>query len=677
MLAILWLSGGTLWGQKDSLRLALIGQLDYGQTVNDVWAYVDSSGHEYALLGTSIGPAIIDLGNPAQPEELFFYLGPDVLWRDLKTYGPYAYVSNEFGGGIQIIDLRFLPDSAPTKAVVLQGVQTAHNLWVDEKGYLYVVGMDQFEGGIMILDLRNDPWNPTFVGSYSEAYVHDIYVRGDTAYAAELGRGLTLIDLRDRSAPVSINSHLYPASLTHNTWLNQDGTVCFTTDERDDGFIIAWDVTDPSDVRELDRIKAQLSNGLAAPHNVHVFNDYLVVSHYTDGVWIFDASRPDHLVTVGYYDTSPRINGGFDGCWGAYPFLPSGYLLASDQDQGLFVLRPDFRRAAFWDVVVQDADGGFPLSGVKVQILGQEEGFTNHQGYYSLGVIDSGEVAIRVSLTGYRSDTVLVQLMPGQTLRDTLALQSYPRGTLRLTLLDEGNQSPLSEVQVLSEVVSGGEVVEYTWVTDSVGQLEVSGVLAGDHQFLLGKWGYEQSERSASLPANQTSNLIFELPQTYEDDFVLDLGWEVLSTQPTGAWTRNVPGGTFLNLGFIYGINPNQDASGDRGEACFFTGAGLPFESPERNDLDAGFTRLTSPEIDLAKFKQPLLSLQYWLTNLRLDGTAFTKGAGSLKIRQWYQGLSFDLLTLDTVLTNGWISLDSIPLLNFRDTIQLEFLVEA
>ena len=78
------------------------------------------------------------------------------------------------------------------------------------------------------------------------------------------------------------------------------------------------------------------------PHNTHVFGDYLVTSYYTSGVTIIDASDPFNLIEVAYYDTSPSSGGSFDGCWGAYPYLPSGLILATDQQEGLFVLHTPY-----------------------------------------------------------------------------------------------------------------------------------------------------------------------------------------------------------------------------------------------------------------------------------------------------------------------------------------------
>ena len=74
-----------------------------------------------------------------------------------------------------------------------------------------------------------------------------------------------------------------------------------------------------------------------------VGNDFVVLSYYDDGLQIFKIDDPNNPVQVGYWDTDPdgqTYQG--DGAWGAYPYLPSGNLIASDIQNGLFVVRPSF-----------------------------------------------------------------------------------------------------------------------------------------------------------------------------------------------------------------------------------------------------------------------------------------------------------------------------------------------
>jgi hypothetical protein len=49
-----------------------------------------------------------------------------------------------------------------------------------------------------------------------------------------------------------------------------------------------------------------------------------------------DISDPINPVEVGYFDTSDWT-GLYDGNWGTYAYLPSGYIISSDRNNGLFI----------------------------------------------------------------------------------------------------------------------------------------------------------------------------------------------------------------------------------------------------------------------------------------------------------------------------------------------------
>jgi len=56
-------------------------------------------------------------------------------------------------------------------------------------------------------------------------------------------------------------------------------------------------------------------------------------------VQVFDISDPTNPVRIGFYDTFEGNDAFFfAGNWGVYPYLPSGNILASDMQNGLFVL---------------------------------------------------------------------------------------------------------------------------------------------------------------------------------------------------------------------------------------------------------------------------------------------------------------------------------------------------
>src|SRR6185369_16524136 len=90
-----------------------------GQRLAGVWHYVDPFNKEYALVGTERGISIVDVTNPTLPVFILQVPGITNRWHEIKTWGSYAYATTEgidpagFNDGLQIINLNYLPDSAP------------------------------------------------------------------------------------------------------------------------------------------------------------------------------------------------------------------------------------------------------------------------------------------------------------------------------------------------------------------------------------------------------------------------------------------------------------------------------------------------------------------------------------------------------------------------------------
>ena len=112
----------------DSQNVRLVGQLPYSYT-SDIWGYETPDGHDFALVGGYNGTYIVDVStNPAFPAETGFIPGAGSIWRDLKVHDHYAYVTNESGNGLDIIDLsvswnQFL-------AGRYQDIWTDHNIFI-------------------------------------------------------------------------------------------------------------------------------------------------------------------------------------------------------------------------------------------------------------------------------------------------------------------------------------------------------------------------------------------------------------------------------------------------------------------------------------------------------------------------------------------------------------------
>jgi len=123
----------SLLGQTGSPNVPFLANFDdYHSTgYNDCWGYTASNGREYALLGVLNGTSIIDITDTDNLNEIAFIPSSNSTWKDIKTYQHYAYVVNETGGGLQIIDLSNLPGSA-SLINTWNGINASHNIYIDE-----------------------------------------------------------------------------------------------------------------------------------------------------------------------------------------------------------------------------------------------------------------------------------------------------------------------------------------------------------------------------------------------------------------------------------------------------------------------------------------------------------------------------------------------------------------
>lgn len=403
LLLLLSLTAFSNYAQKN-IELLSVKRLN--TTLSDVWGYT-ANGKEYALVGLKDAFAIVDVTDPEQPQTLFTVPGASSIWRDIHTWNDHAYVVNETDGGMLIVDMSDLPNSISTNSWTADTLlKKAHNLWIDENGFVYIFGFNSLNGqipyndrGVLIADLNNDPKNPQFVNMYSENYVHDGYVRGDTMWLGEISAGFfSVVDVSDKNNLQVLATNQTPSRFTHNVWLSDNGKTLYTTDEVDGGYIASYNVSDLNNISELKRYREDPRTGLI-PHNTHVLGNYLWNSYYTYGVNLVDATRPDNLVEVGRYDTSPfPSEPEYEGCWGTYPFLPSGNILATDIQEGLFILTPTYTRACYLEGTITDSLTSGALNDVKIELIGTgKETRSNISGEYKMGIVDAGNYDVRLS----------------------------------------------------------------------------------------------------------------------------------------------------------------------------------------------------------------------------------------------------------------------------------------
>lgn len=329
--------------------MQLLSHLPFNQNCSDITGFYQDN-REFAVIGLQNGAAIVDVTDPYNPYEIEIIDGSSSTWRDLKYWNRHVYIGTEAEDGVKIVSVDN-PDQ-PILVNTILDFETSHNIYIDSDGFLYVVGADRIPFGesndIYIYDLE-DPASPNLIGTWNlengvssqAGYCHDIEVYNNKLYCASIYVGyFRIIDVTDKSNPTTILSHFtgIDGVSTHDVAISEDENYLFTGDENLGGHIKAWDISDYSNINLIDEY--QTENGAEhSAHNLYIKpgTNQLYISYYADGTRILDIANPFDLKEIAYYDFSD-IEGLYVSNWGVYPYLPSGNIISSDIEQGLFVL---------------------------------------------------------------------------------------------------------------------------------------------------------------------------------------------------------------------------------------------------------------------------------------------------------------------------------------------------
>lgn len=348
---------------QDSLNMRKMANLSgMGTAYNDIWGYTWGN-KEYAVVGSNTAINIVDVTDCRNPVlENQWVDGGSKTWRDFKEYREYVYaVCDNCNEGLQTIN----KDTYATWQSNGDFVQ-AHNIFIDHSsGKLYVAGSNSLSRGLYVYDLTITPKTPQLLAAIdfqdwdgitggANWYVHDLYVRNDTAYCSHGYRGHAVWDMSDLTNIVQIGERLFDGGYNHSSWPHDDLPYEYVAKEVENGLPLEiYDNSDWSDI-EIDGTFSHTihtptgSVTRSTPHNPYFHNDRLFVSNYHDGLKVYDLADPLDPQILAYYDTYDTNNGyygngpsqrSYEGCWGTYPFLPSGCLLASDIDFGLYTLK--------------------------------------------------------------------------------------------------------------------------------------------------------------------------------------------------------------------------------------------------------------------------------------------------------------------------------------------------
>ena len=334
------------------------------------------------------GTSFVDISNPTQP----VYLGNlpthgafGSPWRDIKVYANHAFIVSEaLNHGMQVFDLTQLETMDRTSLPVTfgetahyNGAASSHNVFINEdSGFAYMVGNSgkrSCSGGLHMVDISN-PTSPSFAGCFAgDGYTHDVqcvnyngpdqdYQGSEICFASNEDT-VTIVDVTDKANPALISKFGYTdASYTHQGWLSPDHSFFIFDDELDeiDG-VVANTTTRIIDATNLDLPVFSTSgsatvgydaNGVytgpstSIDHNLYMVGGCAVQANYRSGLRIVDLrdalGAPESLVDeLGFFDIwPPDDDAAFNGMWSNYAFFPSGNIVASGIEQGLYVLKP-------------------------------------------------------------------------------------------------------------------------------------------------------------------------------------------------------------------------------------------------------------------------------------------------------------------------------------------------
>lgn len=336
-----------------------------GGDCSAVFGYKDAGGNEFAIIGSKTAINIFnvnDCGNPVNVLTLSDTY--NTSWREFASFQNYVYsvCDGPCYSGLHIINMNTMTATVQTNIFT-----KAHTIFVEQAtGRMYVMGSKSSTGQDRLLIYTLDtevvdgityngtPANPALIKIFPTTYIHDMFVKNNLGYASHIyDYKLRVWDLTNVNSITETGHYYYDSGkYNHSSWLHNDGVTLVEATElpRGEPLTVLKKIPGNPALQLVGTLKEPLEFPIASdsrPHNPHINGNYMYVACYEDGVQVFDVanvSSQNTIKRVAYYDTYIQNNGtgypsGFAGCWGVYPFLTSGCILASDINNGLFTLK--------------------------------------------------------------------------------------------------------------------------------------------------------------------------------------------------------------------------------------------------------------------------------------------------------------------------------------------------
>ena len=306
---------------------------------SDLWSFTAQNG-TYVAAGSSRGVEILEVINKELRHVatgLAAFQGFTVIHRDYKTYGNYLYaVCDEGTSTLQIFDTSFLPDSLPLVYDSNNFFTICHNIYIDtNKAKMYACGPNNL--GMKVFDLSN-PTAPSLISDFNAVnYVHDAYVRDDTAFLNCGPDGLRVYDFSNPT-PILLGIMDFYADqgYNHSGWWNPKGSYYAFVDE-DKGARIKLCATDNLAGIAISETFAADEYENFTPHNIILTDRLAFVSYYNLGLRVYDYGAFP-IQEIAHYDTfHQETEYTLNGAWGVSILENQNLVLISDRQNGIFL----------------------------------------------------------------------------------------------------------------------------------------------------------------------------------------------------------------------------------------------------------------------------------------------------------------------------------------------------
>jgi hypothetical protein len=218
-------------------------------------------------------------------------IGPYTV--DVAVSGNYAYLANSFTNvaqsswGLYVVDIS---NPAQPKQAAFVPLNFVNAVYVSGN-YLYLAASN----GVRIFDISN-PASPSGMGAYASLNGVDIHVAGNYAYVIDATKGLTVLNVANKTTPTLAGSFAAKSSNPHGIYV--DGTYAYFADG--DSGMVVLNVASPASISEVGRYRVTVKD-LGWAQHVQVVGDraYLVGLL---GMMALDISNKAKPTSLGFYD---------------------------------------------------------------------------------------------------------------------------------------------------------------------------------------------------------------------------------------------------------------------------------------------------------------------------------------------------------------------------------------